>query len=158
MSGLILVSNGDIQRSNRICSQDQMAKNGQYLTNVRQNHSKSPKVNMLKSGDVSFDFGFEWCLGAASGYVAKISMLILATYPAANSPSWPPCPGMFGTLFGTFGTFGTSGTFGTFLDPGNTVRVQHRLPWESHATCQSLPRIRAGSAQTSGRVACSQKQ
>ena len=63
---------------------------------------------------------------AASGYVAKISMLILATYPSANSPSWPPCPGTFGTLFGTFGTFGTSGTFGTFLDPGNTVRVQHK--------------------------------
>ena len=80
---------------------------------------------MLKSGDVSFDFGFEWCLGSATGYVAKISMLILATYPSANSPSWPPCPGMFGTWFGTFGTFGTSGTFGTFLDPGNTVRVQH---------------------------------
>ena len=25
-----------------------------------QNQPKSPKVNMLKSGDVSFDFGFEW--------------------------------------------------------------------------------------------------
>ena len=80
-----------------------------------QNQSKTPKVNMLKSGDVSFDFGFEWCLGLATGYVAK--MLILATYPSANSPSWPPCPGMFGTSVGTFGTFGTSGTFGTFLDP-----------------------------------------
>ena len=89
---------------------------GQNLTKSGQNQPKSPKVNMLKSGDVSFDFGFEWCLGSASGYVAKISMLILATYPSANSPSWPTCPGMFGTLFGTFGTFGTSGTFGTFLD------------------------------------------
>ena len=37
------------------------------------------------------------------------------------------CPEMFGTLFGTFGTFGTSGTFGTFLDPGNIIRVQHRI-------------------------------
>ena len=70
---------------------------------------------------------------AASGYVAKISMLILATYPSANSPSWPPCPGMFGTLFGTFGTFGTSGTFGTFLDPGNIVRVQRSLNLQSIA-------------------------
>ena len=32
---------------------------------------------MLRSGDVSFDFGFEWCLGSATGYVAKISMLRL---------------------------------------------------------------------------------
>ena len=69
---------------------------------IGQNQPKTPKVNMLRSGDVSFDFGFEWCLGSASGYVAKLSMLILATYPSANSPSWPPWPGMFGTLFSTF--------------------------------------------------------
>ena len=93
--------------SNRICSQDQ--------SKICQNQPKTPKVNMLKSGDVSFDFGFEWCLGLATGYVAK--MLILATYPSANSPSWPPCPGTFGTLFGTFGTFGTCGTFGSCLAP-----------------------------------------
>ena len=108
--------------SNRICSQDQ----SKHQSKICQNQPKTPKVNMLKSGDVSFDFGFEWCLGSATGYVAQISMLILATYPSANSPSWPPCPGMFGTLFGTFGTFGTSGTFGTFLDPRNNVPGQHR--------------------------------
>ena len=38
----------------------------------------------------------------------SLSMLILATYPSSNSPSWPAtCPGMFGTSFGTFGTSGT---------------------------------------------------
>ena len=104
------------------CS-EHLANIDQNQSRICQNQPKTPKVNMLKSGDVSFDFGFEWCLGLATGYVAK--MLILATYPSANSPSWPPCPGTFGTLFGTFGTFGTSGTFGTFLDPGNIVRVQH---------------------------------
>ena len=71
--------------SNRICSQDQ--------SNIGQNQPKTPKVNMLRSGDVSFDFGFEWCLGSATGYVAKISMpepmpslsmLILATSPVAE--------------------------------------------------------------------------
>ena len=50
---------------------------GQNFTKSEQNQPKSPKVNMLKSGDVSFDFGFEWCLGSATGYVAKISMLRL---------------------------------------------------------------------------------
>ena len=40
----------------------------EHLANIDQNQSKNcqnqpktPKVNMLKSGDVSFDFGFEWC-------------------------------------------------------------------------------------------------
>ena len=32
------------------------------LTQISQKLSKSAKVNMLKSGDVSFDFGFELCL------------------------------------------------------------------------------------------------
>ena len=48
MSVLILVSNGDIQRSNRICSQD-------YPEWVKINPKL--KVNMLKSGDVNFDLG-----------------------------------------------------------------------------------------------------
>ena len=39
--------------------------------------SKSPKVNMLKFGDVSFDLGFERGKMSATGYVAKISMLRL---------------------------------------------------------------------------------
>ena len=38
---------------------------------------KSPKVNMLKFGDVSFDLGFERGRMSATGYVAKISMLRL---------------------------------------------------------------------------------
>ena len=74
---------------------------------------------------------------AATGYVAKISMLILATHPSPNSPSWPPCPGTFGTLFGTFGT---SGTFETFLDPGNIVPVQHRVPL-SLLPVQAVPQL-----------------
>ena len=37
----------------------------------------SPKVNMLKFGDVSFDLGFERGRMSATGYVAKISMLRL---------------------------------------------------------------------------------
>ena len=45
----------------------------QNQSKICQNQPKTPKVNMLKSGDVSFDFGFEWCLGSATGYVAKIS-------------------------------------------------------------------------------------
>ena len=42
-----------------------------------QNQPKSPKVNMLKFGDVSFDLGFERGRMSATGYVAKISMLRL---------------------------------------------------------------------------------
>ena len=37
-------------------------KTGRKFTKVNQKLSKSAKVNMLKSGDVSFDFGFELCL------------------------------------------------------------------------------------------------
>merc|ERR1711995_92228 len=44
-----------------------------HQSNICQNQPKTPKVNTLRSGDVSFDFGFEWCLGSATGYVAKIS-------------------------------------------------------------------------------------
>ena len=32
-----------------------------HQSQIGQNQPKTPKVNMLKSGDVSFDFGFEWC-------------------------------------------------------------------------------------------------
>ena len=42
-----------------------------------QNQPKSPKVNMLKFGDVSFDLGFERGRMSATGYLAKISMLRL---------------------------------------------------------------------------------
>ena len=35
-------------------------KTGRKLAKITQKLSKSPKVNMLKSGDVNFDFGFEW--------------------------------------------------------------------------------------------------
>ena len=35
-------------------------KTGRKLTKISQKLSKSAKVNMLKSGDVNFDFGFEW--------------------------------------------------------------------------------------------------
>ena len=47
---------------------------------------------MLKSGDVSFDFGFEWCLGSASEYVAKISMLRLniCLGPGWAKSGWSP--------------------------------------------------------------------
>ena len=44
-----------------------------HQSRIGQNQPKTPKVNMLRSGDVSFDFGFEWCLGSATGYVAKIN-------------------------------------------------------------------------------------
>ena len=44
-----------------------------HQSQIGKNQPEAPKVNMLKSGDVSFDFGFEWCLGSATGYVAKIS-------------------------------------------------------------------------------------
>ena len=37
-------------------------KTGRKLIKINQKLSKSAKVNMLKSGDVSFDFGFELCL------------------------------------------------------------------------------------------------
>ena len=42
-----------------------------------QNQPKSPKANMLKFGDVSFDLGFERGWMSATGYVAKISMIRL---------------------------------------------------------------------------------
>ena len=42
-----------------------------------QHHPTSPKANMLKFGNVSFDLGFERALMSATGYVAKISMLRL---------------------------------------------------------------------------------
>ena len=44
-----------------------------HQSKICQNQPKTPKVNMSRSGDVSFDFGFELCLGSATGYVAKIS-------------------------------------------------------------------------------------
>ena len=50
---------------------------GRKLTKIHQKLSKSPKVNMLKFGDVSFDLGFERGKMSATGYVAKISMLRL---------------------------------------------------------------------------------
>ena len=95
----------------------------EHLANIDQNQSKNcqnqpktPKVNMLKSGDVSFDFGFEWCLGLATGYVAKISMLILATYPVAkprhhSKPKSKLTSPDFNML-----TFGVLGWFWQFLD------------------------------------------
>ena len=52
-------------------------KTGRKLTQISQKLSKSPKVNMLKFGDVSFDLGFERGRMSATGYVAKISMLRL---------------------------------------------------------------------------------
>ena len=52
-------------------------KTGPKLTKTTQKLSKSAKVNMLKSGDVSFDLGFERGRMSATGYVAKISMLRL---------------------------------------------------------------------------------
>ena len=58
------------------CS-EHLVKIDENQTKIGQNQPKTPKVNMLKFGDVSFDFGFEWCLGSATGYVAKISMLRL---------------------------------------------------------------------------------
>ena len=102
-----------------------------YVPRSVQNLSTSAQNTQSQNVEIrgcQFWFWFRMVpFNAASGYVAKISMSILATHPSANSPSWPPCPGMFGTLFGAFGKFGTSGTFGTFLDPRNIVRVQHRL-------------------------------
>ena len=35
-------------------------KTGRKLIKINQKLSKSTKVNMLKSGDVNFEFGFEW--------------------------------------------------------------------------------------------------
>ena len=52
-------------------------KTGRKLIKITQKLSKSAKVNMLKSGDVSFDLGFERGRMSATGYVAKISMLRL---------------------------------------------------------------------------------
>ena len=56
---------------------EHFAKIHQNLTKIRQNQPKSPKANMLKFGDVSFDLGFERGRMSATGYVAKISMLRL---------------------------------------------------------------------------------
>ena len=36
-------------------------KTGRKLSKIIQKLSTSAKVNMLKSGDVNFEFGFEWC-------------------------------------------------------------------------------------------------
>ena len=56
---------------------EEFTKTGRKLTEISQKISKSGKVNMLKSGDVSFDLGFERGRMSATGYVAKISMLRL---------------------------------------------------------------------------------
>ena len=70
-------------------------KTGRKLTKISYKLSKSAKVNMLKSGDVSFDFSFELCL--PTGYVGNISMpepmlslsmLILAKSGQSKSKSW----------------------------------------------------------------------
>ena len=58
------------------CS-EHLAKIGENLTKIMQHHPKTPNVNMLKFGDVSFDLGFERGKMSATGYVAKISMLRL---------------------------------------------------------------------------------
>ena len=50
---------------------------GQNFTKSGQNQPKSPKVNMLKFGDVSFDLGFERGRMSATEYVAKMGMLRL---------------------------------------------------------------------------------
>ena len=55
-----------------------------HQSKICQNQPKTPKVNMLKSGDVSFDFGFEWCLGSATGYVAKISPKSVQNLPKST--------------------------------------------------------------------------
>ena len=41
------------------CS-EHLANIGQNSSKMGQNQPKTTKVNMLKFGDVSFDFGFEW--------------------------------------------------------------------------------------------------
>ena len=41
------------------CSDD-LAQINENHNRIKQNQPKSPKVNMLKFGDVSFDLGFEW--------------------------------------------------------------------------------------------------
>ena len=52
-------------------------KTGRKLSKFNQKLTKSPKANMLKFGDVSFDLGFERGRMSATEYVAKISMLRL---------------------------------------------------------------------------------
>ena len=49
-------------------------KTGRKLIKISQKLTNSPKVNMLKFGDVSFDLGFERGRMSATGYVAKISI------------------------------------------------------------------------------------
>ena len=59
-----------------ICSELDMGQTPNR-SKIDKNLSTSPKVNMLKFGDVSFDLGFERGKMSATGYVAKISMLRL---------------------------------------------------------------------------------
>ena len=59
-----------------ICSDLDMGQT-QNRSKIDKNLLTSPKVNMLKFGDVSFDLGFERGRMSATGYVAKISMLRL---------------------------------------------------------------------------------
>ena len=59
-----------------ICSELDMGQTPNR-SKIDKNLLTSPKVNMLKFGDVSFDLGFERGKMSATGYVAKISMLRL---------------------------------------------------------------------------------
>ena len=59
-----------------ICSELDMGQTPNR-SKIDKNLLTSPKVNMLKFGDVSFDLGFERGRMSATGYVAKISMLRL---------------------------------------------------------------------------------
>ena len=59
-----------------ICSELDMGQTPNR-SKIDKNLPTSPKVNMLKFGDVSFDLGFERGKMSATGYVAKISMLRL---------------------------------------------------------------------------------
>ena len=69
-----------VTRVPRTASRDEVQDWAQIIPKSSQNspnHIKSPKANMLKFGDVSFDLGFERGRMSATGYVAKISMLRL---------------------------------------------------------------------------------
>ena len=107
MSVLILVSNGDIQRSNRICSQNQQAQAQHWLRQAQLMHTQQwPRTQSCsRQGRPPLLSMHELSLSMPEPMLS-LYMLILAA-----------CPEMFGTLFGTFATFGTSQSFGAFLDP-----------------------------------------
>ena len=123
MSVLIWVSNSDVQRSNRICSQDQHAQAQHWLRQAQLMHAHSAEAE-ARTQSRSRQGGLPPLPCSHLDPRPMLSMHELSLPEPMLSLSMlifgymsGTCPGRFGTLFGTFGTS---------LRPRNNVPEHHR--------------------------------